>query len=495
MGPAIRKAISSALESMIESLNETLERSFSAQGLRWRWESWRTGRPLSEVILLRTLVYRVEQVFLIHRKTGLLLHHVSATAAGVQDADMVSGMLTAIRDFVHDSFGGGAEQSLDSFQVGEFTVRIEQGPEAALAAVVRGNAPPELRGVLAEAIEAIHLEQAEELANFQGDASPFERSRHHLEACLKAQQRTRAERTPGARTRRARAFLRASLAIVLVGIALWSFFSIRRSRRWNDYLERLGAQPGIAVLDSGRRGGKFFVTGLRDPLAADPVALLAGSGLTRANVQSDWKPYQALVPQFIAARAREVLEPPPTVTLHAAAGAVIATGSAPHRWIEEARARARAFAGLARLDVSGLADPERESFERARQAIEGRSVFFDVGSTELRPGEVERLREVAREVEALRAAAAKLGETVDIEVIGRGDSTGAESTNVALSRARAERVARALPGDDGGGRIAVRGVGSSQPLRPEVTERDREANRSATLRVVLEAAAVRRADR
>jgi OOP family OmpA-OmpF porin len=106
MGPAIRKAIASALASMVESFSQTLEHSLSIRGIKWRLEAWRTGKPLAEVILLRTLVYRVEQVFLIHRESGLLLQHVSASARGVQDADMVSGMLTAIRDFVHDSFGG-----------------------------------------------------------------------------------------------------------------------------------------------------------------------------------------------------------------------------------------------------------------------------------------------------------------------------------------------------------------------------------------------------
>ncbi|MEO8349653.1 MAG: OmpA family protein, partial [Acidobacteriota bacterium] len=147
MGPAIRKAIASALASMVESFSETLEHSFSVQGVKWRMEAWRTGKPLAEVILLRTVVYRVEQVFLIHRESGLLLQHVSATAAGVQDADMVSGMLTAIRDFVHDSFGGKEGDSLDTFQVGERSVWIEQGPHATLAAVVRGSAPRELRTV------------------------------------------------------------------------------------------------------------------------------------------------------------------------------------------------------------------------------------------------------------------------------------------------------------------------------------------------------------
>jgi outer membrane protein OmpA-like peptidoglycan-associated protein len=486
MGPAIRKAIASALASMIESLNETLERSFSVQGLKWRWESWRTGKPLPEIILLRTLVYRVEQVFLIHRKSGLLLQHVSATSAGVQDADMVSGMLTAIRDFVQDSFGGSREQSLDSFKVGDLTVRIEQGPEAVLAAVVRGNAPPELSSLLTETIEAIHLEQAEALTRFQGDASPFEKSRPRLEACLKKQQLTRPERGPGARTRRARAFLRASLAVVLIGVGVWSFFALRRSRRWHGYLDRLAVEPGIAVTDSGRRGGKYFVTGLRDPLAADPRALLAGSRLASESVVSDWKPYQALSPEFIVARARRVLEPPPTVTLRAGNGVLLVTGTAPHRWIEEARARSRAFVDVARYDDAGLSDADLSDLEALRRSVEARPISFDVASSELRPRDRERLDTLSRDLSRLAALATGAGKTVQVTVIGRGDSSGTEEVNRAISRARAERVARVLAADNARAvTFVVRGVGSSEPLRREVSAEDRELNRSVTLSVAI----------
>src|SRR3954469_24422324 len=92
MGPAIRKAISSALSGMIESFNQTLSYSVSVRGLRWRLEALRTGKSFAEVVLMHTLLYRVEQVFLIHKKTGLLLQHVSAVPGAVQDADMVSGM-------------------------------------------------------------------------------------------------------------------------------------------------------------------------------------------------------------------------------------------------------------------------------------------------------------------------------------------------------------------------------------------------------------------
>ncbi len=393
MGPAIRKAIASALETMLESFNETLERSFSAQGIRWRLEAWRTGKPIAEVILLRTLVYRVEQVFLIHRKSGLLLQHVSASAVGVGDADMIAGMLTAIRDFVHDSFGGKEGQSLDTFQVGELSVWVEQGPLAALAAVIRGNAPKDLRGVFTDAIEKIHLESAGALEAFEGDASPFARSRPHLEACLKGERQKKAERAPGVRNRRAVRFLRAAVAVLAVGLALWAFAAARRNRRWDSYLGRLASQPGLVVTTAGRRGGKYFVNGLRDPLAADPVAMLAASRFSATDVVSEWRPYQALAPEVIAKRARYVLEAPASVTLAVRDGALVAAGSAPSRWIREARARSRGIAGITRYDDSAVTDADAGRLDAAPKPDRGAGSPLPAGLLRAAAG---REREAAR---------------------------------------------------------------------------------------------------
>ena len=70
MGPAIRKAITTALRSMLDSLNRSLAISLSLRGLKWHWEAFRAGKPFAEIVLLHTLSYRVEQVFLIHKETG-----------------------------------------------------------------------------------------------------------------------------------------------------------------------------------------------------------------------------------------------------------------------------------------------------------------------------------------------------------------------------------------------------------------------------------------
>ena len=156
IGPAIRKAISAALSSMVQSFNQTLEHSVSPKGLRWRWEAFRTGRSFGEVVMLKTLKYRVEQVYLIHRKTGILLQHVTIDPGDEEDADMVSAMLTAITDFAHDSFETADDDAtLDSFKISGLSVWIENSPDAILAAVIRGNPPLELRQEFALAVEQI----------------------------------------------------------------------------------------------------------------------------------------------------------------------------------------------------------------------------------------------------------------------------------------------------------------------------------------------------
>ncbi len=485
MGPAIRKSIAATLADMLETLNQALGQSFSKKGLQWRLESWRTGKPFSEIVLLRTLLYRVEQVFLIHRKTGLLLAHVSADGANVQDADMVSGMLTAIRDFVRDSFGGAETDTLDAFRVGERAVWVEQGPDAALAGVVQGNPPRELRAVFAETIEKIHRDMARDLEEFEGDAAPFEKCRGDLEACLKSQRQPGEAGATRAKGARRYAPLIASLAVILAAAGLWTWTTVRRDRRWGRYLEKLAAQPGIAVTASGRRDGKFFVKGLRDPLARDPGALLASEKLRREDVVASWKPYQALDDEIVAARARSALAAPATVRLRADNGVLFAAGAAPHRWIEEARALARTIPGVSRYDDRDLADADQKALDSALQALEARRIFFARGSSDLAASESAKIAAAAREIAALPALGSAAGKEVRVEVVGRGDSEGSDEANLALSRRRAEGVLAVLRARLPSAPLAATGVGSAEPLAPERTEEEKQLNRSVSFRGVI----------
>src|SRR5439155_1024104 len=84
----------------------------------------------------------LEPVFLIHRKSGILLQHAAQQGKVLKDADMISGMLTAIHDFVSDSFTADG-QDLETVDTGRYKLWIQYGPCALVVGAVGGTAPVE----------------------------------------------------------------------------------------------------------------------------------------------------------------------------------------------------------------------------------------------------------------------------------------------------------------------------------------------------------------
>jgi len=239
------------------------------------------------------------------------------------------------------------------------------------------------------------------------------------------------------------------------------------------------------VTSSGRKDGKFYVNGLRDPLAADPAKMLASTKLDPAAVVGSWKPYRALDPPIVLARARTYLSAPDSVSLRVEDGTLIAAGSAPARWIEESRRLSRTIPDVARYDDRGVSDTDRAGLDRVRKALESRRIFFARGSSELASAESDRIREASRDIAELGASVSAAGAPIRVEVVGRGDSEGTSDVNLSLSRKRAEKVLAALNVRPGGPAVSAVGVGSAQPLVEEKTEQDRQVNRSVSFRVVL----------
>jgi outer membrane protein OmpA-like peptidoglycan-associated protein len=431
IGPAIRKAISATLNGMLESLNTTLEHSLSWRSLRWRLDARRTGRPFAEIVLLNTLVYRVEQVFLIHRPSGLLLQHLTASGTTAQDADMVSGMLTAIRDFVQDSFKVDADEGLQTLKVGDLSVWIEQGPHALLAVVVRGTAPPSLRTTLQQTLEAVHAQYSDLLESFDGNAARFEGARPLLEACFQQEFRGR-ERPRGIPPR-----VMVIAAIVLLAIGVWMFFALRARSRWNGYLNALRAQPGLVVVSTSRVAGKYVVTGLRDPLAADPATLLPPHSLGPDNVEGRWELYQALHPSIVIARARQLLAPPGGVSLELEDGVLMAAGSAPVEWIETAVQVAPFLPGVARFEARPVID---SALAALAASIEGSVPTFVKGSTAFTAGSEAIVTDQIARLAALDALGRAARRQFTVELVGEADADGAPESNRPLSERRAERV-------------------------------------------------------
>jgi OOP family OmpA-OmpF porin len=478
MGPAIRKAILETVKRMIQSFDQIIGQSFSWQGLKWRVEAFRTGKSFGEVVLRHSLLYQVEQVFLIHRETGLLLQHVMADWATAQEPDMVSGMLTAIQDFVHDSFRTEREDTLDAIQVGELTIWIEQGPLAVIAAVIRGSPPAELRVLLVEALENIHLEQVRALESFNGDAAPFDAVRHYLDSCLRARYR------PGKRKVSPLSLLIVAASAAILG--LWSFHTIQDKLRWTAFLEQLSADPGIVIITTGKRDGLRFVSGLRDPLAMEPSDLLKEAKIDPEQVIFQWEPYYALNDRFVLKRASRLLNPPETVSLRLDNGVLTAEGPAPHQWVREFLGRPPNIPGIMKYQGDGLVDRDWEKLGLLRKETESIALQFETNTTRLVPDQSVKLTDLVTQVQELQSLSTIVGVSLHMEVVGHADSSGLESENLKLSQKRADEILSLLVSRGIAPAVLTAvGVGSKQPLREELSEKDRGFNRSVTFRTIL----------
>jgi hypothetical protein len=219
--PAIGKSIADTIDATFQSFNESLKHSLTWRGLTWRWEAWRTGTSFAEVVLKHTLVYRVEHVFLIHGKTGLLIAHVASPDATSQDPQLVSSMLAAIQDFVRDSFKG---EGLDSLRLGELRLWSEPGQFATLVAVIRGNPPETLHQTFRNELSRIHAERAEALETFEGDSSAFADIEASLTKCVQLRQEAPRSAQRGL----------AWGVFALVGLALLGLTATWGYQRWHD---------------------------------------------------------------------------------------------------------------------------------------------------------------------------------------------------------------------------------------------------------------------
>ena len=354
MGPAIRKAVAESIRALADRINKTVEQSVSWNGLKWRIESARSGIPLADIIVRETLLYDTEELFVIERDSGLLIAHLNKdNTTSVHDSDAVSAMLTAIQDFVRDSFDGGEQSDLDSVEIGGRTVWISYGPNAMLAAVFTGNPPISLRAGFHAANEAVHRRYATAIEQFSGDRAAFT----GIESLLRPLLKTALISREGPTQASYKPLIIAATLVVIV-LATWFTYAALERGKIERYIASLAAVPGLIVIDHREHNGATHVRLLQDPLSAIPAELPASSGLDAAAVVLDSQPFMSSHPDIVLERIRRMLAPPPTLALTWRDNVVVASGAATKSWIMRARGMPIEWSGAAALDLSGVESAE-----------------------------------------------------------------------------------------------------------------------------------------
>jgi hypothetical protein len=82
--------------------------------------------------------------------------------------DLISAMLTAIRDFARDAFGPG-DSELEEIQYGDSRILIKTGQFAYLAVVVQGFEPPGYANLLQRVVHDLNIDHEHSLRDFTGE--------------------------------------------------------------------------------------------------------------------------------------------------------------------------------------------------------------------------------------------------------------------------------------------------------------------------------------
>ena len=298
MGPAIRKSIMHTLRNFAQQINEAIEQSLTPRGLSWRFQAWRAGVPFGDYVLQKTLLYRVEQAYLISRENGLLVSHVQHEAARIKDSDAVSAMFTAIQDFVKESFSPDRTGRLESADMGEFTLWAVHGPHALLVCVIRGVPPRSLRSDLSAILERIHFRYGDAIRDYSGDTATMPNVEEELLPCLVLQARQEATER-----RRLLSWPVVLIILLLAGGAGYLLISnYLQQQRLETLLAAIDGTPGIVVTESSASRAGLSISGLRDPQAPDVADIAVAAGLGDTNVVSHMLPFHSLDPGLVAQR-------------------------------------------------------------------------------------------------------------------------------------------------------------------------------------------------
>lgn len=454
MGSLVRKSVGAFLTDFIEKTNQLIEHSFTIKGLKWRVKAWQAGVSFTHYVVSQTYNYRVEHVLLIHQETGLLLKSVNLDQQSQNDADLISSMLTAINDFVGDSFQvnkDGLKEQLQTVSTDNFNLLIKPGPSAIIVAAVIGNPPQEVSEQLQITLEDIHRMYNEEFEQFNGDNAPFENTENQLRDSLLTEEKVSElslNKKPWF------AWFLILITMIFLGFQIHHWIQLEQL---SNRIMVIDQQPGIVVQRIEVNDEKDITLDLmRDPDAISIEQWFNSHQLSFDDISLKERRYFSLSPEILDLRVDKILPHYPNVEKHWQGEQLFLSGNIDINKFEKLTTElADSGISTSQLDTQGLRLNNNDKLvqnttinQQVFKALVGKistiQLDFDIGSNQVTTAMVVDLQRLANQFLYLRKLAKQLNINVALLILGSSDNTGNRNTNSKLSKARAESTANAL---------------------------------------------------
>ncbi|MBN1153550.1 OmpA family protein [candidate division KSB1 bacterium] len=239
IGQTIRKSVAESMKNLVDTINKRIDQAISGPILALRLKSRLTGVKGGELVLKDVFPFQVNEVFLIHKDSGLLIAHASSSdGVSTMDKELVSGMLTAIRDFVNEAFHSESVQDLEEIQYGDSKILLEFGRCAYFAFVTTGVEPIDFQEDISKFARKMHNRYHKKIRSFDGDITNFSDITRSLQLFINQKNQEHAlslEKGSGSYIK----YILAVLGGILLIVWLWSWLPDRiKNAQLEDKIEQ-----------------------------------------------------------------------------------------------------------------------------------------------------------------------------------------------------------------------------------------------------------------
>lgn len=171
IGQTVQRAVGEFAKEFQRNIDARLRATFGPQGYLRRLSARLRGVSEAELALRDAFHFQIKEIFLIQHGSGLLVAHSHPGSEHIADSDLIGAMLTAIRDFVRDSFSAheSSGSELSEIQYGDLLIKIESGKYVYTAVVYRGIEPEGFRAALHDYVADLHVRLGNALRDYAGD--------------------------------------------------------------------------------------------------------------------------------------------------------------------------------------------------------------------------------------------------------------------------------------------------------------------------------------
>lgn len=135
-------------------------------------------------LMARLFPFKITELFMIYND-GRLISHATLKVGGTVDSQIVSNMLTAIQDFISESFKTGEDESLETIKYGKTHLFIQRGKHVYLAAVIDGNAPDSFSKELKDLVLELEDDYRSLIIDWDGETTKLNPAKADMDKFIK----------------------------------------------------------------------------------------------------------------------------------------------------------------------------------------------------------------------------------------------------------------------------------------------------------------------